>query len=367
MGKGGAAGISGCPGEDWAEFILDSTSDYLRACEQYLSLAFPASGGFTIVGEEETLLRGAGWEGSTSGGRFESSTVLPPSAALPFCTTSWLITTSAEAPGWSGWPRGSSVSCPLFSPRRAFFRRESRIARAFTGTGASGCFLPGWLFPGEYGEVGIADFTDRDSDGLLSVEERYLRTNPGTPDTDGDSIPDGAEIDLGLNPFEADAPEIIPRYGPFADGLKGDWGFVSSLSAEDRENDGTRGKEYDLARLSYTVRDSVLWVLVETVAPIEPPANNDFMFDLLIDTDMDGEAECEAAFFLSDSSNRWFYDHAAGGVVDLEGYLTGLNDVIELAVPLEALATGTVRILPIIRDIPGKTNYDEWEGWVRIP
>ncbi len=44
--------------EGWAEFILDSTSDYLRACEQYLRLAFPASGGFTIVGEEKTLLRG---------------------------------------------------------------------------------------------------------------------------------------------------------------------------------------------------------------------------------------------------------------------------------------------------------------------
>lgn len=47
--------------------------------------------------------------------------------------------------------------------------------------------------------------TDYDHDGLSAMEEFYLGTNPNNSDTDGDGMPDGWEVNNGLNPLVNDA------------------------------------------------------------------------------------------------------------------------------------------------------------------
>ena len=45
---------------------------------------------------------------------------------------------------------------------------------------------------------------DRDGDGLTSIQEHALLTDPNNPDTDDDGLKDGAEIDAGTDPFNPD-------------------------------------------------------------------------------------------------------------------------------------------------------------------
>lgn len=51
---------------------------------------------------------------------------------------------------------------------------------------------------------GCADPGDRDQDGLTACEETYLTTDDLLPDSDGDRIPDGIEIKLGMDPAVQD-------------------------------------------------------------------------------------------------------------------------------------------------------------------
>ncbi len=48
--------------------------------------------------------------------------------------------------------------------------------------------------------AGCTEPDDRDQDGLRACEEAFLDTDPSLPDTDGDRIPDGLELRLGLDP-----------------------------------------------------------------------------------------------------------------------------------------------------------------------
>ena len=49
---------------------------------------------------------------------------------------------------------------------------------------------------------------DRDGDGLTTAEEIFVYgTDPGLPDTDGDSVPDGAEVAAGTDPLARNVPD----------------------------------------------------------------------------------------------------------------------------------------------------------------
>lgn len=55
---------------------------------------------------------------------------------------------------------------------------------------------------------------DSDKDGLLDFEEtETYGTNPYQPDTDGDGTADGDELDLGLNPLDANDHPYIGGWG----------------------------------------------------------------------------------------------------------------------------------------------------------
>ncbi len=48
--------------------------------------------------------------------------------------------------------------------------------------------------------AGCSSTSDRDGDGLLACEEDFIDTDDTLPDTDGDRIPDGVELRLGIDP-----------------------------------------------------------------------------------------------------------------------------------------------------------------------
>jgi hypothetical protein len=52
--------------------------------------------------------------------------------------------------------------------------------------------------------IGCDGADDRDGDGLRECEETFLETDPLLPDTDGDRIPDGIEVRLGIDPIQHD-------------------------------------------------------------------------------------------------------------------------------------------------------------------
>jgi len=64
--------------------------------------------------------------------------------------------------------------------------------------------LPDWWEITHFGAVGGIDASaDPDSDGLTNLQEFQLGTNPHNWDTDGDLLPDGWEVQYGLNPLDA--------------------------------------------------------------------------------------------------------------------------------------------------------------------
>lgn len=56
-----------------------------------------------------------------------------------------------------------------------------------------------------FGHLNWTDNDDPDNDGLTNIEEYNLGTNPNNPDTDGDKMPDGWEVDNNLDPLSDDA------------------------------------------------------------------------------------------------------------------------------------------------------------------
>lgn len=72
---------------------------------------------------------------------------------------------------------------------------------AANGLGGSGDFIECPTFE----LTPVAGPVDSDGDGLTDAEEMMIGTNPNDPDTDGDTISDGDEVNMTLtNPLEAD-------------------------------------------------------------------------------------------------------------------------------------------------------------------
>lgn len=70
---------------------------------------------------------------------------------------------------------------------------------------------------------------DTDNDGLLNSEELQLGTDPNNPDTDGDTLPDGAEVkELNTNPTRKDSD---------FDGIPDDEEVKNILNPESRDTD----------------------------------------------------------------------------------------------------------------------------------
>jgi len=71
--------------------------------------------------------------------------------------------------------------------------------------------------PGEGGApifvMSLHDMTDRDNDGLPDFDEGLHGTDPDNPDSDSDLMPDGYEVEFGLNPLLNDAADDLDGDG----------------------------------------------------------------------------------------------------------------------------------------------------------
>ena len=224
-------------------------------------------------------------------------------------------------------------------------------------------FFSGWVFPGPYGRYSPRSFLDRDGDGLLDVEEHFAGTDPANTDSDGDLIPDGAELRLKTDPLGWDPPETAARYGPFVDGDPAEWGLFRSKGARDALGDSSGGPALDFATLSYLIRGGVLHVMVRTRGTPRPRPK--VMFQLLADTDGDGQWDRNFGFFLDNPAASWLYV-VSEGVRPLAGLKGAVGQVFEMAIPLKGFPGGTVRILPILRDQAAGRNLDAWGRWVIV-
>ena len=227
--------------------------------------------------------------------------------------------------------------------------------------------LGGWVFAGDYRKVAYGDFDDPDCDGLLSVDEIFLSTDPNDVDTDGDSLPDGRETDLGFNPLRADSEqrvrELTESHGPFIDGVGDDWSLLPHVSVEEGEGDSSVAG-YDLVRLNYGIRNGHFRLAAWT--RVVPPRAEKVMFDVLVDTDFDRNTDREFAFSLDNPSHTWLYSHSSNTAVSVAGLKGALNRVFEISIPLASIGTERFQFLPIVRDAAKERNHDEWGGWITV-
>jgi hypothetical protein len=224
-------------------------------------------------------------------------------------------------------------------------------------------FLSGWVFPGAYARFSPSAFLDRDGDGLLDVEEYFAGTNSSNPDTDGDMIPDGAEMRLKTDPLQKDPPETAARYGPFVDGNPAEWELFRFKMTRDALGDSSGGPALDLAAMSYLIRGGMLHVMVRTRGTPRPKPK--VMFQVLADTDGDGQYDRNFGFFLDNPALPWLYV-VSEGVRPLPGLKAAIGRVFEMAIPLKGFRGKAVRILPILRDQAAGKTLDAWGRWVIV-
>ncbi|GIW72520.1 MAG: hypothetical protein KatS3mg102_2062 [Planctomycetota bacterium] len=162
-------------------------------------------------------------------------------------------------------------------------------------------YFVGWAFEraGEDPEpaLGYEDFSDRDDDGLLAIEERRHGTDSANPDTDGDGRLDGEEVhDWQSDPLRADPP-----LGPVTfDGDPKEWLRLKKFKLVDKPGDSRsteRGTELRACALACDQR--FLYLLVEADAMDNPKVK----YNLALDPDGDGVWDWVVG--LRSSRERW--------------------------------------------------------------
>jgi uncharacterized repeat protein (TIGR01451 family) len=87
-----------------------------------------------------------------------------------------------------------------------------------------------------FGNLNSSTAGDSDNDGLSNLDEYWLGTSPVDSDTDNDDMPDGFEVDNGLNPLSA-ADASQDADGDGLNNLNEYWLNTSPIDA-DTDNDG---------------------------------------------------------------------------------------------------------------------------------
>lgn len=227
--------------------------------------------------------------------------------------------------------------------------------------------IRGWVLGTDYRRVSLSDFwTDADSDGLANAHEFCHRTDASNYDSDGDLLPDGAELLLGTDPngVNPDGLALLQRYGPFTDGSNHEWDYFNKNTFTDPAGDSTGPGWADMIEFSYVITNNRLAIILRTAEP--PPSDSNVFFDLLVDTDFDGHTNEEFAFMLYNPANAWHYSVATKTSETLPELKAGRGDFIEMSIPLDSIPSSSFQILPIIRNHPLAQNYDEWARWQEI-
>ncbi|MHA1908989.1 MAG: SBBP repeat-containing protein, partial [Candidatus Thorarchaeota archaeon] len=227
------------------------------------------------------------------------------------------------------------------------------------------------------------DTTDSDSDGLLDYEEEAYGTNRYDNDTDADLMPDGWEVNIGLNATKDDASE-----DPDADSLLNIYEYRNNTLPFNNDTDSDSLSDYDEI-VNYgtnpnsndTEGDGMpdAW---EVAYSLDPLTN-----DTLGDGDVDALSNLDEYLIGTNPSNNdtdfdllpdgWEYFNGLNATLDdanLDNELDGLNNTLEyqygtdpfnsdsdsdlLSDGLEVFSYGTN---PALNDTEGDGMPDGWE------
>lgn len=220
--------------------------------------------------------------------------------------------------------------------------------------------LSGWVLPGRYTLPSPGDFSDPDNDTLLSVEEFFLKSDPEKSDSDGDLLPDGLEVERGLNPLvkDSDVIEIIESEGPFIDGSMSEWNLFPWYTLSDTIGEATGP---DFKSLKVLLKEDILYIAAEvnnTMITIP-----DTIFDILVDFDGDKQSDREFAFFMNDNRTWTYSQGVSQSDPDIKG---GIGTEAEITIPLKYLPGEGFYIMPLFHNIKTSENYDVWDSWIYL-
>lgn len=226
--------------------------------------------------------------------------------------------------------------------------------------------LSGWMFDGNYNKIKISDFYDSDFDKLTSFDEIYLGTNPNIADTDNDLIPDGVEVELGLNPLVVNS-SLSSKYAPFVDGKFNDWSVINF--GEYTEGLDTTianyNPSYDLIKMNYHFNDTMCFIALHTVS--KPINVDDLRIYLFIDIDFDGKQDYQIGVSSLNDNNNIMNNATKITTYWVPYMLNHTNDVFEISFPLSILNNKTsFSIKPSIRNQVLNQYQDIWESFVKI-
>lgn len=225
-------------------------------------------------------------------------------------------------------------------------------------------FLNGWVFPGAYGPLAYRDFLDADGDGLIGVEEHYAKTDPAKADSDGDGIPDGAEVAFGLDPLKANPREVVKKLAPFVDGDPAEWAALKAGAVRDPRGDSSGGPSLDMVELSYLIKRKALYLMIRTAAPPSSPGH--VVFSLIVDVNMDNRFDRTFTFSLKNPRTVWRNLPATKETAIFSDQRGGRGKVIEMVIPLERIGASRFQILPTLWDNRRKRAIDSWSKWIPI-
>jgi len=199
---------------------------------------------------------------------------------------------------------------------------------------------------------------------LIDVEEYYAKTDISRPDSDGDGIPDGAEVRRGLDPLKADPATVVDEQAPFVDGDPSEWSKLKATILHDPQGDSSGGPSLDLVEMSYLIKHKSLYLMVRTAEA--PKAPGHVVFSLVVDANLDNRYDRTFTFSLNHPRTVWRYLPAGKETAIFSDQRGGKGRVIELVIPLERIGSARFQILPTFWDDRRKRAIDGWSKWILI-
>jgi len=223
--------------------------------------------------------------------------------------------------------------------------------------------LSGWLDTRNYLGVTLGEWQDADNDGLLSIEERYIGTDPKLADSDKDGLNDGAEIAMGTNPLEVNSltqiQSLLDAKGPVLDGNASDWNFLVNKKIVKVNPNYKIPGHFDLIEFQYFwLGDDLYGCLKTRDLPKLEPSNKGFYY-FLVDSSETPKSEGFGFWYGKDSRIGWEIRKENMP----ETVFGNVGEVFEFKIRIPKSDPKPKKFIPIIRK---KENVGIWNNYTAI-